>query len=144
LLVKLGALVIILAIKTDFAINFQLLGGVWILQTFPSIVGGLYTRVLHRWALLAGWLAGMVTGTWMAYATSSPKSDHFAGSIYPWHFFGMHFKAYHGLIALVINLIVVVVASLVLNAARIHAGNDETSPDDYTGLGAIPVKANAG
>jgi SSS family solute:Na+ symporter len=143
LFVKLGALVIILAIKTDFAINFQLLGGVWILQTFPAIVGGLYTRALHRWALLAGWFAGMFFGTWMAYATSSPKSAHFAGSIFQWHLFGMHFNAYHGLIALVINLIVVAVVSIVLNATRVNPGRDETEPSDYTGLGQIPSKVGA-
>ena len=39
----------------------------WILQTFPAIVIGLYTRWLHRWALLAGWAVGLVYGTWLPY-----------------------------------------------------------------------------
>ncbi|HEY1621980.1 MAG TPA: sodium:solute symporter, partial [Streptosporangiaceae bacterium] len=55
LIVKAGALVFVLALSKTFSINLQLLGGVWILQTFPAIVGGLYTRWLHRWALLLGW-----------------------------------------------------------------------------------------
>jgi solute:Na+ symporter, SSS family len=38
--------------------GLQPLGGVWILQTFPAIVFGLYTRWFHRWALVAGWAAG--------------------------------------------------------------------------------------
>ena len=63
---KLGALVFVLALSKQFAINLQLLGGVWILQTLPAIVVGLYTRWLHRWALLVGgrWHG---YGTWLAY-----------------------------------------------------------------------------
>ena len=56
--VKLGALVIIVTLPTKYAIELQLLGGVWILQTLPAIVIGLYTRWLHRWALVAGWAVG--------------------------------------------------------------------------------------
>ncbi|MDQ0753929.1 hypothetical protein QF034_008160 [Streptomyces africanus] len=41
----------------------QLLGGIWILQTFPALVGGLFTRWFHRSALLAGWAVGMIYGT---------------------------------------------------------------------------------
>jgi len=52
------------------AINFQLLGGIWILQTFPAIVFGLYTRWFHRWALVAGWAVGMGYGTVTAYNVS--------------------------------------------------------------------------
>ena len=54
-------------VGTQYAINFQLLGGVWILQTFPALVFGLYTGWFHRKALLAGWAVGMVYGTWTAY-----------------------------------------------------------------------------
>jgi hypothetical protein len=32
-----------------FSINLQLLGGMWILQVFPMIVFGLFTRWFHRW-----------------------------------------------------------------------------------------------
>jgi SSS family solute:Na+ symporter len=55
LVVKVGALVIIITLPTKYAIELQLLGGVWILQTLPVIVVGLYTRWPHRWALTAGW-----------------------------------------------------------------------------------------
>src|SRR5437763_1744324 len=58
LLVKIGALAFIIFLPVPQAINFQLLGGVWILQTFPAIVFGPYTRWLHRRALLIGWAAG--------------------------------------------------------------------------------------
>jgi SSS family solute:Na+ symporter len=53
-----------------------LLGGIWILQTFPAIVFGLLTRWFHRYALLAGWLAGMIYGTIAAYNVSTPTAVH--------------------------------------------------------------------
>ena len=63
LITKLGALLFVLTLDKQNALNFQLLGGVWILQTLPAIVFGLFTRWFHRWALLAGWAAGMIYGT---------------------------------------------------------------------------------
>ncbi|HEX3923391.1 MAG TPA: hypothetical protein VHY31_13975 [Streptosporangiaceae bacterium] len=54
LLMKVGALGFALELNKTLSINLQLLGGIWILQTFPSIVISLYTRWFHRWALLAG------------------------------------------------------------------------------------------
>ncbi|WSW41300.1 hypothetical protein OG426_42780 [Streptomyces canus] len=62
------------------AINFQLLGGIWILETFPALVGGLFTRWFHRWALLAGWAVGMIYGTLAAYGVASPTQPHLGGS----------------------------------------------------------------
>jgi SSS family solute:Na+ symporter len=146
LLVKIGAVVFVILLSGQFSINLQLLGGVWILQTFPAIVFGLYTRYFHRWALLLGWAAGMVTGTLMAYAVPNPAKHqhHFGGSVYAWHYFGLHFKAYHGLIAFVINLIVVVVASVVLNALRVPKGEDVTTPADYDVVGARPLPSPVG
>jgi Na+/proline symporter len=133
-------------LQLPVSINLQLLGGVWILQTFPAIVFGLYTRYFHRWALLLGWAAGMVTGTLMAYAVPNPAKHqhHFGGSVYSWHYFGLHFKAYHGLIALVINLIVVIVASVVLNAVRAPRGEDRTAAKDYEVVGAPPLPEPVG
>ena len=146
LLVKLGALVFVILLSGQFSINLQLLGGVWILQTFPAIVFGLYTRYFHRWALLLGWAAGMVTGTLMAYAVPNPTKHqhHFGGSVYTWHYFGLHFKAYHGLIALAINLLVVIVASVVLNVVRVPKGEDKTTPDDFEVVAAPPLPSPVG
>ena len=48
LVVKAFALVFVLTLDKQNAINFQLLGGIWILQTFPSVVFSLYTRWFHR------------------------------------------------------------------------------------------------
>lgn len=63
LVAKFGALAFIFWLPDQDAINLQLLGGVWILQTFPAVALGLITRWLHRSALLTGWAVGMVAGT---------------------------------------------------------------------------------
>ncbi len=81
LLVKVGALVFVLGLNKTLAINMQLLGGIWVVQTFPSLGFGLYTRWFHRWALLAGWAVAMAYGTFTAYQQHSPTQAHFAQSI---------------------------------------------------------------
>jgi SSS family solute:Na+ symporter len=70
LIMKVGALGFALALNKTFSINLQLLGGIWILQTFPAVVIGLYTRWFHRFALIIGWAACMVYGTVQAYRAS--------------------------------------------------------------------------
>ena len=136
LLVKAGALVFVLALPNEFAINLQLLGGIWILQTLPAIVIGLYTRWMHRYALLAGWAVGMFWGTLAAYNTPTlvdPES-HFGGSFAPLTVFGVELSTnpiYFGLTALVINLVVCVLGTLILRSANVSRGTDETHPSDY-------------
>ncbi|MFG3348029.1 monocarboxylate uptake permease MctP [Streptomyces sp. NPDC048018] len=130
LLVKVGALVFVLTMDKTVAINFQLLGGIWILQTFPALVGGLFTRWMHRWALLAGWAVGMVYGTAAAYGVASPTQKHFGGSAA--EIPGIGEIGYIGLTAFVLNVLVTVVLTLVLRAVGTPDGVDETSPEDYT------------
>jgi SSS family solute:Na+ symporter len=125
LVVKFGALVFIIFLPTQYAINLQLLGGVWIIQTLPSIVIGLYTRWLHRWALLIGWAVGMLTGTAMAV------SQNFT-SVYPLPLFGVTVPGYAALYALIVNLVVAVILTWVFNAMTVSAGKDETVEMDYT------------
>ena len=62
LVVKLGAVAAILFLNPQFSIDLQLIGGVIILQTLPSVALGLYTRWMHRGGLIAGWVAGMGAG----------------------------------------------------------------------------------
>ena len=134
MLVKLGALLFAIELPKTFSINLQLLGGIWILQTFPAIVFGLFTRWFHRWALLAGWLAGMIYGTIAAYNVSTPTTSHWAGSVNT--VWGHTY--YIGLTAIILNIAVSAVLTLVLRAARVPAGADETLPRQYT---ADPVDA---
>src|SRR3954452_4369092 len=107
LVVKVGALIFVLALSKSFAINLQLLGGVWILQTFPAIVVGLYTRWFHRWALLAGWAVAMVYGTWVAYDQASPVQKHFGSPLAKFPFTDT--LVYIACTAFIINVLVTVV-----------------------------------
>jgi solute:Na+ symporter, SSS family len=100
LAIKLGALAFVLLVRAQFAIELQLLGGVWILQVLPAVAGGLFTRFFHGPALLWGWLAGMVAGTAMT------GSLGLKSSIYPVHFGGHVYGIYAALPALAINLVV--------------------------------------
>ncbi len=130
LLVKAVALVFVLTLDKQNAINFQLLGGIWILQTFPAVVFSLYTRWFHRWALLAGLVVSVVYGTVKAYDVVNPATGkHFGGSLSAIPVIGD--LGYIALTAFVLNLLIVVVGSLVLNALKVPNGRDRTQPGDY-------------
>jgi len=130
LVVKVGALAFVLTLDRTLAINFQLLGGIWMLQTFPAIVFGLYTRWFHRWALLAGWAVSMVYGTVQAYRVLNPVTKaHFGGSSAAIPFVGRN--GYIALTAFVINLVIAVGGTLLLRALRTPAGRDHTREEDY-------------
>jgi SSS family solute:Na+ symporter len=134
LLMKVGALGFALELNKTFSINLQLLGGIWILQTFPSVVIGLYTRWFHRYALIIGWAAGMVYGTVQAYRTSGGGQAHFGASVAP--VFG-HIT-YIAITALIINVALSAVLTLLFRKMGLQDGYDETRPADYV---ADPVSA---
>ena len=136
LVVKLGALYFAVELPHTFAINLQLLGGVWILQLFPMLVAGLFTRWFDRWALLTGWLAGMVFGTVAAYNSASPTASHWASSS------DIEFghTVYIGFSAVLLNIIIAVILTVILRAAKVPQGADETLPHQYT---ADPAAAPA-
>jgi solute:Na+ symporter, SSS family len=129
LVVKVGALAFVLTMDRQNAINFQLLGGIWILQTLPAIVIGLYTRWLHRYALLAGWAVGMIYGTTVAYQKSSPATSHFGSSLDAVPL--IDDLGYIGLTAFVLNLVVAAVLTFVFRAVKLSEGTDATQPSDY-------------
>jgi SSS family solute:Na+ symporter len=109
LAVKVGALVFIIFLPTEYAIDLQLLGGMWILQTFPSVVFGLFTNWFRAPALLLGWLVGIVGGTWVV----------FADGLKPVHTVminGTDYTIYIGLLALAANVIVAIVANAIPRA----------------------------
>jgi SSS family solute:Na+ symporter len=130
LVVKAFALLFVLTLDKTNALNFQLLGGIWILQTFPSVVFYLYTRWFHRWALLIGWAVGMVYGTIAAYNVINPVTKaHFGGSVA--EIPGIGEMGYIALTSFVINVIVAVVLTFVFRATKSPEGEDETIPADY-------------
>jgi SSS family solute:Na+ symporter len=130
LITKFGALLFVFFLDRQNALNFQLLGGVWILQTLPSIVFGLFTRWFHRWALLAGWAAGMIYGTVVAYGFCTLCTTRsFANPLAIVPLLGK--AGYIGLTAFVVNVVVAVVLTLVLRAAKVSNGTDLTVQSDY-------------
>ena len=141
LVVKFGAVLFIVAVDPQFSIDLQLIGGVIILQTLPAVAVALYTRWLHRWALVAGWVVGMGYGLYLLYLIPNPaaKRAHFGGSalaldkltLLGWHpFGGSPVQIYVGFVALVLNLAVAVVFTPLLRG-RSPEGTDRTAPADY-------------
>ena len=124
LVIKAGALVFIFFVPLQYALWLQLLGGVWIVQTVPSVILGLYTRFFHGWALFFGWVAGFGAGTWMMW------SNNFA-PVYPLHLLGTTFPCYTALATLVVNVVVAAVLSLFFNAVVPDKANDMTQAADY-------------
>jgi SSS family solute:Na+ symporter len=108
LVVKVGALLFIIFLPTQFALDLQLLGGLWILQTFPTVVFGLFTGWFRAPALLAGWAVGLVGGTIMAYGDGLKPLHALA-------FGDMKITLYVGVIALVMNIVVAIVVNLILD-----------------------------
>jgi solute:Na+ symporter, SSS family len=133
LVVKAGAVIVILVLDPQFSIDLQLIGGVIIVQTLPAVALGLYTRALHGWGLLAGWACGMIGGLYMLYDTQNAVTGkaHFGGPQFALSKFGFDTKVtiYTGFLALALNLIVAIVVSLVLRGRP--RMEDRTTPDDY-------------
>src|SRR5215469_13423231 len=126
LIVKLGALAFIIFTPTQFAIQLQLLGGIWIIQTLPAVMVGAYTRWFNPWALFIGWAAGMFAGTWMAWHVGLKPT-------FPLEFAGYTFPGYTAFYTLILNLLLAVVLTPVCNAlsARDAVAVDETRAADY-------------
>ncbi len=121
---KLGALFFVLELQTAYAIQLQLLGGIWICQTVPSVLLALYVRLDPR-ALLAGWASGVGLGTWMVAQLG------FKASVYPLHIAGWTIPCYAAVSALLVNLAVSVLLTWVLKAAGNSTVRDETVAADY-------------
>jgi solute:Na+ symporter, SSS family len=136
LVVKAGAVVVILVLDPQFSIDLQLIGGVIIIQTLPALAIGLYTRALHAWGLLAGWAAGMIAGLYMLYDTPNAVTGktHFGGPQYALSKLGFgdtKVTLYTGFLALALNLIVAIIISVALRGGRGPELEDRTTPDDY-------------
>jgi solute:Na+ symporter, SSS family len=125
LIVKVGAVAFILGLPLTYAIQLQLLGGIWIIQTLPAIVLGLYTRMLDWRGLLLGWLAGIAIGTWMAISLDL-KSTTFVV-----HLFGLAVPGYAAVWSLIVNLVVAVAVSALVHVLGMRKGEDRTRPEDY-------------
>ena len=125
LVVKVGALIFILCVPTHYAIDLQLLGGIWIIQTLPAVMVGLYTRWFNDWALLAGWAVGTFAGTAMAIATHlTPTFPLIVG--------GYTFPGYTAVYTVVLNLLTAMLLTPLFNRmAPARPQADETVAADY-------------
>src|ERR1700741_365068 len=107
LVVKVGALAFILFLPVQFALDLQLLGGLWILQTFPALVFGLFTRWFRAEGLLLGWAAGIGWGSWTAWSNGmKPLASLALG--------GDTYTFFVGLGALILNIAVAVVVTAIV------------------------------
>ncbi|MBC7387085.1 MAG: sodium:solute symporter [Cryobacterium sp.] len=107
LVVKFGALACIVGLPTKFAIDLQLLGGVWMLQIFPAVVCGLFMKRVHTGGLFWGWLAGAVFGTTLAFSSGILKP------VYGVVIGGETYSVYIGLLALALNLVITFAATVI-------------------------------
>jgi solute:Na+ symporter, SSS family len=124
LVVKLGALVFIIAVNQQYAIQLQLLGGIWIIQIMPTVVFGLYTRWFNSWALLIGWAVGTVVGTGVAAdAGFKPTWQLIVGG------YGM--PGYTALYTLILNVVIAGVLTVAFRALKLGVDRDETAASDY-------------
>jgi SSS family solute:Na+ symporter len=125
LIVKFGALIFIIFVPTQYAIQLQLLGGIWIIQTLPAVMLGAYTRWFNDWALLLGWAFGIIAGTTMAAAANFTPN-------YPLVLGGFTFTGYTALYTVIGNLLIAAVLTPLFNALSTrHAAFDETAAADY-------------
>jgi len=131
-LLKFGALLFIIFVPTQNIISFQLLGGVWIIQTLPPVFLGLYTHWFNRWALLIGWAAGMISGTLMAFSaiiSGIPGAPLL--QTYTFTIGGVAIPVYIALAALILNLVLSIVLTPIFQAIGLRSGKDVTTPADY-------------
>ena len=124
LVVKIGALLIILMVQTQFALDFQTLGGVVMLQIFPALCFGLFTRRVHGQPLLIGWFVGIVLSVALIWISKNPATGAFV-PILPGSYLGV--GIYIGIITVAINAIVSYALSMVMP----NMGVDETTVADY-------------
>lgn len=125
-----------------------------------SIVVGLYTRWLHRWALLVGPAGGPAGGLGgrdgLGHdpglpAAGAERQDQAgrreSGAVRPrgaaLHLIARrlpftHTKVYIAASALVINVLATVILTIILRALKAPAGIDETESDDY--YGDVPAR----
>jgi SSS family solute:Na+ symporter len=141
LTVKIGALLVLALLNTQFAIDLQLIGGVVILQTLPALAIGLRSAWPHRWALTAGLVAGLVVGLLMLYQVpqlggpdgTTVIRHHFGGSAWPLSHLGLSTSStiYVGIVALAVNLLVTFAATPLLRLAGAPDGTDATAAQHY-------------
>ena len=112
LFIKLGAVLFVVVAPTTYVVNFQLAGGVWMLQVLPAVLLALFLTWLNGRAAVAGWVVGMAIGTWLLLLV------HFKTTSYSVDLFGRHVLIYIGILAVLANIVVALLGSAIGAAAR--------------------------
>lgn len=118
------ALGFVFLIPPTYAISLQLLGGILISQTLPPIFIGMYTKLLNKNALIAGWVVGIATGVYFVEAANkfgAPTSSLMTSP------FGLLYVA---ATALFLNLVVVYIWSLAVHYFKKEPVNRSTKPSE--------------
>jgi SSS family solute:Na+ symporter len=93
----------------SYSVQLQLLGGIIILQTLPSLFLGLITNRLNKYALMTGLLVGLATGIyWMEVAN---KFGPWTTTLLPIN--SSIGPIFIGLLALIANLAIVLIGSAI-------------------------------
>jgi SSS family solute:Na+ symporter len=121
LVVKFGALAFVIFLPLEYAINLQLLGGIWMQQVLPAAFIGLFTRWFRAEGLLGGWALGMGLGTLLCWLQGVKP-------VYPLPGLG---AVYIGLIALAANIAIAALVTVVADALGKPRGADATVASDY-------------
>ncbi len=108
LFVKFGGVAFIVFASSKYVVNFQLAGGVWIVQILPMVVIPIFFTWVNMKSAVLGWAAGMGWGTYILI------TDHFNSSLHKLDLFGHHLDVYTAIPALLINLIITLGGSLLV------------------------------
>src|SRR5215470_14660993 len=121
LVVKVGAMAFILFLPVQYALDLQLLGGLWILQTFPALVFALYTSWFRAEGLLLGWAAGIGWGSWTAWNNGlKPLATIAIGDV--------SYSFYVGLGALILNIVIAAVVTALMGLISPNPRNATARP----------------
>ncbi|MGC9227698.1 sodium:solute symporter family protein [Caldivirga sp.] len=99
---KFIALGFVFLVPPTYAINLQLLGGIIITQTLPTVFLGLVTDKLDKYSLMVGWAVGLGLGVYLTIKEGF-------NSLYPI----MGHLIYIALLALAVNLAIVLIGTAV-------------------------------
>lgn len=114
---KFLALAFVFVVNSTYAVQLQLFGTILIVQTLPSIFGGLITRRLNKYGLIIGLIAGEVLGVFLM--ADANKFGTWSTSFFSTPPFG---ALYVGATALALNMIIVVLLTLVARPkAEVHS-----------------------
>lgn len=109
--IGLTAVGFILVVPNTYAINFQLAGGAWIIQTLPAVFLSLYIRRLHERSVLIGWAVGITLATYLLIRGGFKSTYTFTVG-------DMHVSAYIALVSIVVNCLVVAAGSTAAHLVR--------------------------